>query len=186
MVYEKPEPIRERMRRRKMPYKLPEINDYTISNGVENTAEKKNVEKNNTPVIVGSLWTDENLFELSQLVNKFPSGTSDRWQKISMAMQRSVSEVTYMANKIKQNGYKVPSETNELATTEEPKKVKTRTIHNSVWSQIEQKAFENALINFPKGCTENRWEKISNCVPNKSKVSPKIVQSFQKVNYLFY
>jgi len=179
--YEKPEPIiRERIRRRKTPYKLPEINDYTNSNGPsEESTEKINIEKNDTPTVVGSLWTDEDLFELSQLVNKFPPGTSDRWQKVSKAMLRPVSEVAYMANKIKQNGYKVPNETYDSVIAEEPKKIKTRATESLVddnsWSQIQQKALENALVNFPKGCTENRWEKISKCVPNKSKVSLKAV-----------
>lgn len=174
--YEKPEPvIRERIRRRKTPYKLPEINDYSNTNGVGDTAGKTNTEKNDAPSVVGSLWTDEDLFELSQMVNKFPPGTSDRWQKVSKAMQRPVSEVAYMANKIKQNGYKVQNDTNESVITEEPKKVKKRAtenvVDNGLWTNIQQKALENALINYPKGSTENRWEKISKCVPNKSKVS---------------
>lgn len=179
MELEKPEPvIRERIRRRKMPYKIPEINDYSNTNG--DTYGKMNTEKNDTPAVAGGLWTDEDLFELSQMVNKFPPGTSDRWQKVGKAMQRPVPEVAYMANKMKQNGYKVPTpgETIESVITEEPKKVKTRATENldssdSSWTQTQQKTLENALIKFPKGSTENRWEKISKCVPNKTKVSIK-------------
>jgi len=112
------------------------------------------------------------------MVNKFPPGTSDRWQKVGKAMQRPVLEVAFMANKMKQNGYKVPTpgETVE-SINEEPKKVKTRATDNletsdeNSWTQIQQKTLENALIKFPKGSTENRWEKISKCVPNKTKVS---------------
>lgn len=115
------------------------------------------------------------------MVNKFPPGTSDRWQKVAKAMNRPAPEVSYMANKMKQNGYKVPTpgESVESSITEEPKKIKTRAIENqelsdSSWSQIQQKALENALIKFPKGSTENRWEKISKCVPSKTKVRFKI------------
>ncbi|KAE9533542.1 hypothetical protein AGLY_009180 [Aphis glycines] len=173
--FEKPEPvIRERIRRRKTPYKIPEINDYNNTNG--DSHEKVNTEKNDAPAVAGGLWTDEDLYELSQMVNKFPPGTSDRWQKVGKAMQRPVPEVAYMANKMKQNGYKVPTpgEIIESVTTEEPKKVKTRAIENvessdNSWTQIQQKTLENALIKFPKGSTENRWEKISKCVPNKTK-----------------
>lgn len=173
MEYEKPEPvIRERVRRRKVPYKIPEINDYPTSNG--ETRGKINSEKIETPAVSGGLWTDEDLYELSQMVNKFPPGTSDRWQKVAKVMQRPVPEVAYMANKMKQNGYKIPT-TNETVITEEPKKIKTRGTENlesidSSWSQVQQKSLENALIKFPKGSTDNRWEKISKCVPNKTKV----------------
>lgn len=111
------------------------------------------------------------------MVNKYPPGVSDRWQKVSKAMQRPVSEVAFMANKLKQDGYKIinPSEKNDEVIPEESKKLKTRGTenlesNNSSWTQIQQKALENALIKFPKQSTENRWEKISNCVPNKTKV----------------
>lgn len=179
MEFEKPEPvIRERIRRRKTPYKIPEINDYKNTNG--DMRGKINTESSDTPAVAGGLWTDEDLYELSQMVNKFPPGTSDRWQKVGKAMQRPVPEVAYMANKMKQNGYKVPTpgETIESVITEEPKKIKTRATENldssdSSWTQIQQKTFENALIKFPKGSTENRWEKISKCVPNKTKVNIK-------------
>lgn len=176
MEIEKPElVVRERVRRRKIPYKIPEINDYTRNNIAGDTHEKVTVEKNETPAIAGGLWTDEDLLELSQMVNKFPPGTSDRWQKVAKAMQRPVPEVTYMANKMKQIGYKVPN-SSEIVTTEEPKKVKTKATENlesndSSWTQTQQKTLENALIKYPKGITENRWEKIAKCVPNKTKVS---------------
>lgn len=176
MEFEKPEPIiRERVRRRKTPYKIPEINDHIQYNNV--TREKPNTEKKDTPSVTGGLWTDEDIYELSQLVNKFPTGVSDRWQKIAKAMQRSVPEVTFMANKLKQDLYKIPNpnEKVDLDFTEESKKLKTRGTENlesnySSWSQIQQKALENALIKFPKQSAENRWEKISNLVPNKTKV----------------
>jgi DnaJ family protein C protein 1 len=177
LEYEKPEPIiRERIRRRKVQYKIPEINDYVSTNG--DTRGKINTEKIETTVVAGGLWTDEDLYELSQMVNKFPPGTSDRWQKVAKAMHRPVPEVAFMANKMKQNGYKVPNpeEVVESVITEEPKKIKTRATENiesinRSWTQIQQKALESALIKFPKGSTENRWEKISKSVPNKTKVN---------------
>lgn len=61
-----------------------------------------------------------------------------------------------------------------------PKKVKTKggklnvdegasTEVNKQWSQLQQKALENALIKFPKG-TSDRWVKIAKCVPEKNMV----------------
>lgn len=138
---------------------------------------KVNTETNDPPVVSGGLWTDEDLYELSQMVNKFPAGTSDRWQKVAKAMHRPVPEVTYMANKMKENGYKVPTpgETVE-PINQEPKKIKTRATEDvesseNSWTQVQQKALENALVKFHKGSTDNRWDKISKCVPDKTKVS---------------
>lgn len=186
---DKPEPvIRERIRRRKIPYKIPEINDYgNIGNG--DVHSKMNTEKNETTIVVGSLWTDEDLSELSQMVNKFPAGTSDRWQKIAKAMQRPVPEVTFMANKIKQSGYKLPTSDStdstsvDSAVTDEHKKIKVKTLENleagdSAWTQLQQKSLENALIKYPKGVTENRWEKIAKCVPKKTKVCTNICSKY--------
>ncbi|XP_050439006.1 dnaJ homolog subfamily C member 1 isoform X2 [Adelges cooleyi] len=190
---EKPEPIvRERVRRRKVQYKIPEINEYK-NTVVENRA-KTNLDKSEPPVVSGGLWTDDDLYELSQMVNKYPAGTSDRWQKVAKAMHRPVPEVAYMANKMKENGYKVPTpgETQESVVTEEPKKIKTRSTTNtestdSAWNQVQQKALESALTKYPKGSTENRWEKIAKCVPNKTKEEcmarfKEVVQMVKKKN----
>lgn len=38
------------------------------------------------------------------------------------------------------------------------------------WNQVQQKALEAALIKYPKGAAQDRWEKISHCVPDKTKV----------------
>lgn len=37
------------------------------------------------------------------------------------------------------------------------------------WSSTQQKCLEEALVRFPKG-TNERWENIADCVPNKTKV----------------
>ncbi|XP_050527668.1 dnaJ homolog subfamily C member 1 isoform X2 [Daktulosphaira vitifoliae] len=175
--FDKPEPIiRERVRRRKTPYKLPEINSQQNNATIE-THDKSSSDQNEIPAVVGGLWTDEDLYELSQLVNKYPSGTSDRWQKVAKAMNRPVPEVAYMANKMKQNNYKVPTSGEMIGSpnVEEFKKKKTRAVNNnestdSAWNQIQQKSLESALTKYPKGSTENRWEKIAKCVPDKTKI----------------
>lgn len=126
--------------------------------------------------ISGGLWTDDDLSELVQLVKKFPGGTPKRWENIAEALGRSVPEVTYMANKMKTASFRAPAEEEE--PVEQPKvKQKTRAktdekLEEAVkkWSQQQQKALEEALAKFSKGCTD-RWDKIAECVPNKSKVS---------------
>ncbi|XP_023766098.1 transcription factor SRM1 [Lactuca sativa] len=39
---------------------------------------------------------------------------------------------------------------------------------NSIWSREQDKAFENALVDYPDEDDENRWEKIAGDVPGKS------------------
>lgn len=38
------------------------------------------------------------------------------------------------------------------------------------WTQVQQKALEAALLKYPKGSTQDRWDKIAKCVPEKTKV----------------
>jgi DnaJ family protein C protein 1 len=87
-------------------------------------------------------------------------------------MGRSVVEVTHMAKKVKQDGYRVASTVAEQEPSK-PAKVKTRTTATSAeteWSQMQQKALEVALTKYPKGANADRWEKVAKCVPGKSKV----------------
>ena len=62
------------------------------------------------PVQSGGLWTDDDIVELIRLVKKYPSGTLDRWERIAEAMNRPVADVTHMAKKVKEDGYRVPGQ----------------------------------------------------------------------------
>ncbi|KAJ2953016.1 hypothetical protein O0L34_g7398 [Tuta absoluta] len=124
------------------------------------------------PVITGGLWTDDDLAELVRLVKKFPGGTPERWERIAEAMCRSVGEVTHMAAKMKENCYKVPGQEPEPVVVEPPKKVKTRKTEEvpaGNWSQPQQAALESALAKYPKGGAADRWQKIAQAVPGKTK-----------------
>lgn len=129
--------------------------------------------------ITGGLWTDEDLIELTRLTKKYPGGTVDRWEIIAEAMGRNVSEVTFMAYKLKDNVYQKPGETEKLVENinkEISKKIKTKSAATELsanpekgWSQEQQKALEAAIQKYPKGGNEDRWLKIANSVPGKSK-----------------
>ncbi|CAH2086057.1 unnamed protein product [Euphydryas editha] len=129
--------------------------------------------KPSPPVISGGLWTDDDLAELVRLVKKYPPGAAERWERIAEAMSRSVPEVTHMAAKLKENCYKLPGQdTVEEAPQEPPKKVKTRKAEETSggnWTQTQQKALEAALAKSPKGSSGDRWQKIANAVPGKTK-----------------
>lgn len=174
-------------RRRKPAFVLPEVkDDGEVDNS--NRREKKRPPKPSAPpVISGGLWTDDDLADLARLVKKYPVGTTERWEKIGEAMNRPAAEVAHMAHKLKDSVLKNlaqkaangdVSESNEMMTVvEEPRKVKTRggkhgdATENNVqsWNQVQQKALESALAKFPKGSSNDRWEKIAKCVPGKTK-----------------
>lgn len=137
----------------------------------ESPSNSVDIESKSPPPLSGGLWTDDDLTELVRLVKKFPPGTASRWEKIANLMGRSVAEVTHMAKKVKEDGYRVASSTVEQEPSK-PAKVKTRTAVTSPeteWSQIQQKALEAALTKYPKGANADRWEKVAKCVPGKSK-----------------
>jgi DnaJ family protein C protein 1 len=101
-------------------------------------------------------------------------------------MGRSVVEVTHMAKKVKEDGYRVASSVMEQEPSK-PAKVKTRTTVTSSeteWSQIQQKALEAALTKYPKGANTDRWEKVAKCVPGKSKVRCAVHQIGQLCNFV--
>ncbi|KAF5298756.1 hypothetical protein FQR65_LT09625 [Abscondita terminalis] len=128
--------------------------------------------------VSGGLWTDDDLNELVQLINRYPGGTPKRWEVIAEAIGRSVTEVTFMANKIKSNNFRLETEeTKEEEEVRVKKKTKGGKLGNdtspidqsqTVWSQEQQKALENALAKFPKGVLD-RWDCIAEHVQGKTK-----------------
>lgn len=169
---EEPEevPVRVKtVRKRNKGFVLPDKPNFEIS-------YSSNSELNASsppPVSSGGLWTDDDLAELVKLVKKYPGGTTGRWETIAEIMGRTVPEVTYMANKMKENCYKLPNEQEEEVQVKVKQKTKKEVDSGDEsvkkWSQNQQKALEDALAKYPKGCAE-RWEKIADCVPNKTKV----------------
>ncbi|XP_052860510.1 uncharacterized protein F54F2.9 isoform X2 [Anopheles cruzii] len=126
----------------------------------------------------GGLWTDDDLTELVRLVKKYPGGTSNRWEQIADLMQRSVDDVTYMAAKLKECGYRLSHQLPETNASDVAR-VKTKTRDRGVtavasescatWTQQQQQALEAAIQKHPKSTTTDRWQKIANSVPGKTK-----------------
>lgn len=130
----------------------------------------------------GGFWSDDDLTELIRLVKKYPSGSAARWDTIGEAMNRSVTEVTFMAAKMKENGYRVPGHTDSVAENiiiDATKKVKPKRppvaaeahtlASDTIWSQEQQQLLELAIVKYPKTVLTDRWQKISNSVPGKTK-----------------
>ncbi|XP_076300464.1 dnaJ homolog subfamily C member 1 [Lasioglossum baleicum] len=168
---QEPEPV-PRTRRRRPGFTPQERNSNNYKEATKKPSEQTNHVYQKPAPSSGGLWVDDDILELIKLVKKYPSGTPERWDKIADAMNRTVADVTYMAKKVKDEGLKPSSLSEEPAVEERPKKVKTRVenVDNiGDWSQEQQKAFEAALIKYPKGASVDRWEKIANCVEGKTK-----------------
>ncbi|XP_078483829.1 dnaJ homolog subfamily C member 1 [Ciona intestinalis] len=142
-------------------------------------------------------WSDDDQSQLVKLMARYPGGTEERWIKISGEMGRPVHEVTTRARMARNAGptkqptvtfkskIQIPDdditmridEYNQITTTESTNR-KQPDMHertqevpvegNHPWSQSQQQLLEKSLIQFPKTSTE-RWDKISKCVPGKTK-----------------
>lgn len=170
---------KEGLRKRKeQQSKLMERTDEELAAYSATIIKHKGNEEIKTKIpISGGLWTDEDLIELTRLTKKYPGGTVDRWEIIAESMKRNVSEVTFMAYKLKDNVYQTPGETDKLVENinkEITKKIKTKasdvepTSGEKGWSQEQQKALEAAIQKYPKRGNEDRWVKIANSVAGKS------------------
>uniref|UniRef100_A0A1Y1KTA4 DnaJ homolog subfamily C member 1 n=1 Tax=Photinus pyralis TaxID=7054 RepID=A0A1Y1KTA4_PHOPY len=161
------------VRKRKPAFAIPNGPTFEIQPSKQRASQDVPVNNNSAPVS-GGLWTDDDLNELVHLINRYPGGTAKRWELIADTLGRTVSEVTYMANKIKDNNFRLSTE--EVQVEEEIRvkkktkggKFETTEQNQSVWTQEQQKAMENALAKYPKGALD-RWDCIADCVPGKTK-----------------
>lgn len=171
---------KEGLRKRKeQASKLMERTDEELA-AYSATIIKNNGEVKTKIPISGGLWTDDDLAELTRLIKKYPGGTVDRWETIAEAMNRNVSEVTFMAYKLKDNVYQRQGETEKLVENinkELSSKVKTKatldetqlTSATTNWTQDQQKLLETAIQKYPKKGNEDRWAKIASAIPGKTK-----------------
>lgn len=172
---------RKRKQAQNMPKKTEEeLSSYSVSAVKDGSGPDDSLRRPVNRPMTSGLWTDADLAELVRLVKKYPGGTTNRWETIADLMNRSVYEITHMAAKLKEVGYKVPGQSEspaEQILQNVSKKVKTRkpaeaqiqAAAESVWSQTQQQALEAAIIKYPKSIVGDRWQKISDHVQGKSK-----------------
>uniref|UniRef100_A0A224YLJ1 DnaJ-like protein subfamily C member 1 n=1 Tax=Rhipicephalus zambeziensis TaxID=60191 RepID=A0A224YLJ1_9ACAR len=139
-------------------------------------------------------WGEEDTVALIRAMKKYPTGTVDRWQKIADLLNRSQDEVMSVMKQLRNSpvANAVPhsqgvtgedyQSLDENATqaegelslppptrAEKQPRVAVPTAQRvAEWSQEQQKCMEAALQMFPKG-TEDRWDRIAEAVPGKSK-----------------
>lgn len=131
-------------------------------------------------------WSDKEKADLIKAIVKFPSGTANRWVKIAEVCGRTANDCIQMEKSIRTNlTSKTNTQMNVNASTvfknpssvviaEEPtKRFEEEDGGESgaavSWSQEQQKLLEKALKEVGKD-VPNRWDKIAECVPDKTKV----------------
>lgn len=103
------------MRKRKEKFAAQEKTDEELQ-GFAKLKHIKNLESiqaakaKGSPSSSGGLWTDDDLAELIRLVKKYPGGTPARWETIAESMNRTVTEITFMAAKMKDQGFRLPGQ----------------------------------------------------------------------------
>lgn len=129
-------------------------------------------------------WTDLDKNELIKTINKFPAGTTNRWNKIAEIINRTAADCINMDRQIRANfnnskhlNSTTWTDTNSVLNRKETPMPTVKLDENSnietkkdTWTQEQQLKFEQALKSVSKDAS-NRWEKISEQVPEKSKVS---------------
>ncbi|EDW65264.1 uncharacterized protein F54F2.9 [Drosophila virilis] len=182
---------KENLRKRKQNTRAPEKTEEELRGYSQIQARELTEDDAIRPVsqkttVSGGFWTDEDLTELIRLVKKYPGGAGSRWNTIAESMNRTVQEVTFMAAKMKENGYRIPGQTESVAETivqesqeavrkEKGKKgsatvnEKSMLIPETNWSQEQQRALEAAIVKYRKTAGGDRWQKIANSVPEKTK-----------------
>ena len=159
------------VRKPRAPVPLPDLTDEPPSapadGGSTNVEDQREEFEAEPPVKCGE-WTAEEVSLLVKQTKKWPGGTFNRWEKIACALNRSVSDVTATYERLRTLGQTALVESLEKASDAAESgdlEAKPDTIS---WSQEDQKAFEEALVRFPRG-TEDRWDKVAS-MTGKTKV----------------
>ena len=118
---------------------------------------------------------DENSDEDSQDMSEESDEDSDGGLRAYTVASNDFVPSFEVKTKVKTKGGKTQPQEDEVNATSTPNeavKEPSEEVNDSSpeqnWSQSQQKALEAALVQFPKGTTE-RWERIANKVPGKTK-----------------
>nr|XP_050034936.1 dnaJ homolog subfamily C member 1-like [Dermacentor andersoni] len=139
-------------------------------------------------------WGEEDTVALIRAMKKYPTGTVDRWLKIADLLNRSQDEVMSVMKQLRNSPAAIALPHSQGVTGEDYHCLDENTTRTdgelslppptraekqprvalpvaqrvADWSQEQQKCMEAALQMYPKG-TEDRWERIAEAVPGKSK-----------------
>eukprot|EP01084_Bolivina_argentea_P001695 3134_1 len=141
----------------------------------EKLRKKKELEEKEKKA--GKPWTDEELNCLVNAVGRFPGGTMNRWEKIQKAVgkQRSVDDIIAKVKDLTKKGRNKKSKKGMVNKKSVKKEVKEEDDDDEeeededVWTKEQQKALENALRAVRTLPANEKWDKLADMVPGKSK-----------------
>merc|ERR550519_1390429 len=132
-------------------------------------------------------WSHDEQQLLIKAVNLFPAGTIQRWEVTAefinqhtqtQEIKRNAKETLAKAKEMQSGNFAMSSmkeEGNKMdVVVESPASQRTETaaeaqgLNTAPWQPEEQKLLEQALKTYPSS-TPERWERISECIPNRSK-----------------
>lgn len=133
-------------------------------------------------------WSESEKAALTKAITKYPSGLPDRWNIIAKFVNRPVQECLQMEKELKASFYQISGsgavksssqlvQNKRKDVAENKLKSVDMTVRDDAdendssknWTQEQQKHLEVALKQISKDAAD-RWEKISELVPGKTKV----------------
>ena len=116
----------------------------------------------------GKPWNQDEVALLVNAVGGFPGGTMQRWEKIQKVVgrQRTVDEIIAKVKELTKKNKKDRKKKGQSAKTTPKKKVEEE---EDVWTKEQQTALEQALKAVRTLPATERWDKVEEMVPGKTK-----------------
>lgn len=139
--------------------------------------QQKNSSPNTSQKDLSPPWPTEQIQLLTKAVNLFPAGTYQRWEQVAnfvnqhaSDIQRSPKEVLLKAKDLQNSYFRNSKGNGSKLTLNGPstKSEENTETPDRPWTNLEQQQLEIGLKTYPV-TTQDRWDKISACVPTRSK-----------------
>ena len=130
--------------------------------------ERRRKEELEKQTKAGKPWKDDELHILINAVGRFPGGTMNRWEKIQRAVgkHRTVDEIIAKVKDLQKSNRKANKKKNKSKQNSPQKKDED---DPSNWSKEQQSALENALRAVRTVPAQEKWDKVAEMVPGKTK-----------------
>eukprot|EP01083_Nonionella_stella_P142478 440924_1 len=111
----------------------------------------------------GKPWTEEEIKLLVGAVARYPGGSMNRWEKIqrSVGKDRSVDDIIAKVKDLTKKGRSKKSKSSAKSDKEESRA--------DIWTKEQQSALENALRAVRTLPAKDKWDKVAEMVPDKTK-----------------
>mmetsp|Transcript_55121 Transcript_55121/g.87948 ORF Transcript_55121/g.87948 Transcript_55121/m.87948 type:complete len:602 (+) Transcript_55121:89-1894(+) len=138
--------------------------------------ERKKKEELEKQQKAGKPWTEQEIASLVNAVGRYPGGTGERWQKIQRAVgkQRSVDDIIAKVKEMTKKGRNKKPKSEKSGKEKKSKNVKKQQNDEeeedeNAWSKEQQSALESALRAVRALPATEKWDKVAEMVPGKTK-----------------